>query len=39
VIAGTMNPQHLKDLCCATRVYLTHQEWYALYLASGKFLP
>lgn len=39
VIAGTMNPQHLKDLCCATQVHLTHQEWYALYLASGKFLP
>lgn len=39
VIAGTMNPQHLKNLCCATQVHLTHQEWYALYLASGKFLP
>jgi predicted oxidoreductase len=38
-IAGTMNPEHLKDICSAAKVNLTHQEWYALYLASGKFLP
>ena len=39
VIAGTMNPDHLRDLCAASGVNLTHQEWYRLYLASGKFLP
>lgn len=39
VIAGTMNPQHLRDLCTASGVRLTHREWYELYLASGKFLP
>lgn len=38
-IAGTMNAQHLKDICDATKVQLTHHEWYELYLASGKFLP
>ena len=38
-IAGTMNPQHLKEICAAAGVNLTHQEWYQLYLASGKFLP
>ena len=38
-IAGTMNPDHLRDICAAARVTLTHQEWYQLYLASGKFLP
>ena len=38
-IAGTMNPNHLKDICAASRVHLTHQEWYRLYLAAGKFLP
>ena len=38
-IAGTMNPAHLKDLCAGAGVRLTHQEWYRLYLASGKFLP
>jgi len=38
-IAGTMNPDHLKDICDACKVDLTHKEWYELYLASGKFLP
>ena len=38
-IAGTMNPKHLADICDAAKVDLTHQEWYELYLASGKFLP
>ena len=38
-IAGTMNPEHLKDICDACKVDLTHKEWYDLYLASGKFLP
>ncbi len=38
-IAGTMNPAHLKDICAASGVHLTHQEWYQLYLAAGKFLP
>lgn len=39
VIVGTMNPQHLVDICAASDVKITHQEWYQLYLASGKFLP
>ncbi len=38
-IAGTMNPAHLRDICVAAKVDLTHREWYQLYLASGKFLP
>ena len=38
-IAGTMNPLHLKDICDASKVELTHNEWYELYLASGKVLP
>ena len=38
-IAGTMNPAHLRDICAASEVELTHNEWYRLYLASGKFLP
>ena len=38
-IAGTMNPDHLRDIYAAAKVELTHQEWYRLYLASGKFLP
>lgn len=38
-IAGTMNPEHLKDICQSTEIELTHHEWYQLYLASGKILP
>lgn len=38
-IAGTMNPVHLKEICDATKVDLTHNEWYKLYLSSGKKLP
>ncbi len=38
-IAGTMNPVHIQELCAAADVNLSHHDWYALYLASGKFLP
>ena len=38
-IVGTMNPNHLSDICKAASFDLTHNEWYRLYLASGKFLP
>lgn len=38
-IAGTMNPDHLKDICGASRVSLSHHDWYQLYLAAGKYLP
>ncbi len=39
VIAGTMNPTHLKEMAAADQIELTHEEWYKLYLSSGKFLP
>ena len=38
-IAGTMNPAHLKEIVDACKVNLSREEWYRLYLASGKFLP
>ena len=38
-IVGTMNTNHLRDICEAKKVDLTHNEWYRLYLASGKYLP
>ncbi|MBQ6594843.1 MAG: aldo/keto reductase [Clostridia bacterium] len=38
-IAGTMNPDHMKDICDAVKVTLSHHDWYQLYLASGKYLP
>ena len=39
VIAGTMNPTHLAQMVEACNVNLSREEWYKLYLASGKFLP
>ena len=38
-IVGTMNPSHLKDICEATKVNLTKEEWYELFLAAGHYLP
>ena len=38
-IIGSMNPEHIKDVCDASKVELSHHDWYELYLASGKFLP
>ena len=38
-IAGTINPDHLRDICDASKVNLSHHDWYQLYLAAGKYLP
>ena len=38
-IVGTMNVQHLEDACRGVEVELTKEEWYKLYIASGKYLP
>ena len=38
-IIGTMNSEHIKDACAASNVSLSHHDWYALYLAAGKYLP
>ena len=38
-IIGSMNVSHIKDACDAVKVEISHHDWYALYLASGKFLP
>ena len=39
VITGTMNPEHLKEVCEATNIYLSRKEWYELYQAAGYVLP
>lgn len=39
VVVGTMTPERLKDICTACNVVLEREDWYELYLASGKFLP
>ena len=38
-IVGTTKRQRLKDICKASDVCLTREEWYELYLAAGKLLP
>ena len=39
LIAGTMNPDHLEDVCRAADVTLTRSEWYEIYHAAGHSLP
>ena len=38
-IVGTTNRNRLTDVCKASEVNLTREEWYALYMAAGKVLP
>ncbi|MBI5930812.1 MAG: aldo/keto reductase [Chloroflexi bacterium] len=38
-IVGTTNPERLKDICKASDLTLTRQEWYKIYLAAGNQLP
>lgn len=38
-IVGTTSVEHLKESCRACDIVLTRQQWYDLYLASGKTLP
>ena len=39
VIAGTMNPKHLTEICKAADVTLTRAEWYEIYRAAGHCVP
>ena len=39
VVTGTTSPEHMRELCAAADVELTREEWYRLYLATGKTLP
>lgn len=38
-IVGTTNRQRLMDIAAASDIELTRQEWYELYLSTGKKLP
>ena len=38
-IVGTTNAARLKDICKASDVNLTRQEWYEIYIAAGNKLP
>ena len=39
LIAGTMNPEHLSEICKAADVTLSRSEWYEIYRAAGHRLP
>lgn len=39
LIAGTMNPEHLKEICKASDVMISRSEWYEIYRAAGHSLP
>jgi predicted oxidoreductase len=38
-IVGTTNPDRVKDICKASDITLTREEWYEIYLAAGNKLP
>lgn len=39
LVAGTMNPEHLREICKAADVTLTRSEWYEIYRSAGHCLP
>lgn len=39
MIAGSMKVSRLREICQATHIELTREEWYRLYLAGGHILP
>ena len=38
-IVGTTNENRLRDICTASNVKLTREEWYSIYLSAGNKLP
>lgn len=38
-IVGTTNANRLKDICQASKIELSREEWYEIYLAAGNKLP
>lgn len=39
VVTGTTSPERMKELCAAADISLTREEWYSVYLSTGKILP
>lgn len=39
VVTGTSTPERMAELCKAADIRLTSEEWYSLYLSTGKILP
>ena len=38
-VTGTTSPERMKEICLAGDIVLTREEWYSLYLSTGKVLP
>jgi predicted oxidoreductase len=38
-VIGTMNPERLQEICQASELYLTREEWYQIYISAGNQLP
>lgn len=38
-VIGSMNVNRIKDICTASNVALSREEWYKIYLAAGNMLP
>jgi len=38
-VVGTMNSERFTQICTASDIYLTREEWYQIYLAAGNKLP
>lgn len=38
-IVGTTNENRLRDICTASNIQLTREEWYSLYTSAGNQLP
>jgi predicted oxidoreductase len=38
-VTGTMNEKRLEEICGASELYLTREEWYEIYVSAGNILP
>lgn len=38
-VTGTMNVKRLEEICLASELYLSREEWYEIYLSAGNILP
>ncbi len=38
-VIGTMNSNRLEEICKASDIYLTKEEWYQIYISAGNKLP
>jgi len=39
VVSGTTSPKHMAEACAAGDIRLTREEWYSLYMSTGRILP